>query len=252
MVNGFDSFREHFSGYEDCYTIIGGTACDILMSDAALEFRATKDVDMILLLEDRFPEFGRLFWSYVKEGRYRCGWKKEEVPHFYRFTDPQNSVFPSMIELFSRRPDFKLKDEDAHLTPLPISEEVSSLSAIMLDDDYYQLMLEGRKTVLGVSVLSAEYLVTFKAKAWLDLTDKKALGYHVNDRDLRKHRGDVFRLYNIVDPTKRIKLPAKVSEDMKHFFAEVEKSELNMQEYGIEDISFQEVLTDYRAIFELS
>lgn len=27
MVNGFDSFREKFKGYEDCYTIIGGTAC---------------------------------------------------------------------------------------------------------------------------------------------------------------------------------------------------------------------------------
>ena len=29
MVNGFDSFREKFRGYEDCYTIIGGTACAI-------------------------------------------------------------------------------------------------------------------------------------------------------------------------------------------------------------------------------
>ena len=35
MVTGFESFRAHFQGYEDCYTIIGGTACDILMSEAA-------------------------------------------------------------------------------------------------------------------------------------------------------------------------------------------------------------------------
>lgn len=45
MVNGFDSFREKFKGYEDCYTIIGGTACDILMNEVGLDFRATKDID---------------------------------------------------------------------------------------------------------------------------------------------------------------------------------------------------------------
>ena len=152
MVSGFDSFREHFAGYEDCYTIIGGTACDILMTDAALEFRATKDVDMIVRLEERFPAFGQLFWSYVKAGGYRCGWKKDTAPHFYRFTEPTIAGYPTMIELFSRRPDFKLHSEDAHLTPLPISEEVSSLSAIMLDNDDYQLMLNGRRPVQGVSV----------------------------------------------------------------------------------------------------
>lgn len=40
MVNGFDSFREKFKGYGDCYTIIGGTACDILMNEAGLVLRA--------------------------------------------------------------------------------------------------------------------------------------------------------------------------------------------------------------------
>ncbi|MCD8013804.1 MAG: hypothetical protein LUG99_11615 [Lachnospiraceae bacterium] len=37
MVNGFEKFKEHFVGYEDCYTIIGGTACDILMNDASAD-----------------------------------------------------------------------------------------------------------------------------------------------------------------------------------------------------------------------
>ena len=65
MVAGFDSFREHFRGYEDCYTIIGGTACDILMREAALEFRATRDVDMILLIESRYEEFAAVFCIHV-------------------------------------------------------------------------------------------------------------------------------------------------------------------------------------------
>ena len=100
-------------------------------------------------------------------------------------------------------------------------------------------------------MLGAEYLVLFKAKAWLDLTEKKAAGQHVNDRDLRKHRGDVFRLYNIVDPTLRIDLPEKVAEEMKLFFAEVEQAKLDVRQYGIEDVTFAEVLADYRLIYGL-
>ena len=45
MVPGIDSFRKKFKDYTDYYTIIGGTACDILLSEADLPFRATKDID---------------------------------------------------------------------------------------------------------------------------------------------------------------------------------------------------------------
>ena len=33
---------------------------------------------------------------------------------------------------------------------------------------YYQLLMRGRKVIDGISVLSASYLIPFKAKAWLD------------------------------------------------------------------------------------
>ena len=37
MVTGIDSFKEWFKGSEEQYTIIGGTACDILMTEEGLE-----------------------------------------------------------------------------------------------------------------------------------------------------------------------------------------------------------------------
>ena len=79
MVLGIESFREKFKDYTDYYTIIGGTACDILLTEADLPFRATKDIDMILIMEDNFPEFVTIFWEYIKEGGYKCGWKKPEA-----------------------------------------------------------------------------------------------------------------------------------------------------------------------------
>ena len=251
MVAGFESFREHFKGYEDCYTIIGGTACDILMSEAALKFRATRDIDMILLIENRFEEFASCFWDYIKAGGYQCGWKNSELPHFYRFTEPQDIRYPAMIELFSRRPDFQIDHPEVHLTPLPVTDEISSLSAIMLDENYYNLMLSGRKTVDGISVLGAEYLVLFKAKAWLDLTQKKAAGVHVNERDLKKHKNDVFRLAAIADPEQRIPLNDVLSADLQHFIDAMSNEQIDLRPFGLGEYTQDDILALFRRIFLL-
>ena len=40
-----------------------------------------------------------------------------------------------MIELFTRKPEAVILPEDAVISPLPIDENVSSLSAILLNDD---------------------------------------------------------------------------------------------------------------------
>lgn len=252
MVSGFDSFRERFKGYEDCYTIIGGTACDILMNEAGLNFRATKDIDMILLIEERFAEFAAAFWSYIKDGGYKCGWKSSDAPHFYRFTEPQAAGYPVMIELFSRRPDFQIDHPEIHLTPLPVSDEISSLSAIMLDDNYYQLMLAGRKTVDGVSVLGAEYLMLFKMKAWLDLQQKKADGAHVNERDLKKHKNDVFRLFPLVDPNAQVVVASAVGADVRQFIDAMKSEPIELEKLGVEGIPLEEVLRELERMFVVS
>ena len=42
MVSGFTKFKERFQGFENQYAIIGGTACDLIMENEELPFRATK------------------------------------------------------------------------------------------------------------------------------------------------------------------------------------------------------------------
>lgn len=65
MVRGFESFKNWFQGYEEHYAIIGGTACDILMSKEGMDFRATKDIDLVLFLETVTANFGKRFWRYT-------------------------------------------------------------------------------------------------------------------------------------------------------------------------------------------
>ena len=69
MVNGFTKFKERFKGFENQYVIIGGTACDLIMETEELPFRATKDIDIVLIVASITAEFGRQFWEYVKEAK---------------------------------------------------------------------------------------------------------------------------------------------------------------------------------------
>lgn len=70
MVKGIESFRKWFEGCEEQYAIIGGTACDLLMSEQSIEFRVTKDIDLVLIVEALDKEFGEKLWEYVKEAGY--------------------------------------------------------------------------------------------------------------------------------------------------------------------------------------
>lgn len=99
-----------------------------------------------------------------------------------------------MIEIFSRNPDFIILEDDAVLTSLLIDDEISSLSAILLNEAYYELLKTGQMMVDGIPVLSPTCLIPFKAKAWLDLKERKLNGEQVDSKNIKKHKNDVFRL----------------------------------------------------------
>lgn len=124
MVTGIESFKEWFKGNESQYAIIGGTACDILMTEEGLDFRATKDIDLVLIIEAVDAAFGRKFWDYVKQAGYEHRNKSSGMPQFYRFSHPTSNRYPAMIELFTRKLDAIQLPDDAVLTPLPMDEDI--------------------------------------------------------------------------------------------------------------------------------
>jgi len=70
MVRGLKLFAEYFAGYEDRYVLIGGAACDIWLSKAEFRPRATKDLDLVLVIEAVDSAFVARFWTFVREGGY--------------------------------------------------------------------------------------------------------------------------------------------------------------------------------------
>jgi len=242
MVNGLEKFREHFADFTDRYLIIGGTACDLAFTEAGLEFRATKDIDVVLCLETVDAEFGKAFWSFVKAGGYESLEAPANERKFYRFTKPVIDGYPVMIELFSRVPDMLGTEIEGHLTPIPMNNEVLSLSAILLDRDYYDWAKAGRTTIEGLPVVRPEHLIPFKAKAWLDLTIRAADGQRIDSKDIRKHRNDVFRLYAIVDPEYTSTPAASIRIDMKRFVEQMGTEDVDLRAIGVGGMSTDSIL----------
>lgn len=251
MVRGLNSFKTWFQGYEEQYAIIGGTACDILMTEENLDFRATKDIDLVLILEALTSDFGTKFWEYVVEGQYQHCNKSTGLPQFYRFSQPKSGDFPAMIELFSRKPDVIQLPNDAVLTPLPIDEDISSLSAILLDDEYYSFLCSGKIVIDGVSILGAAYLIPFKAKAWLDLSERKQSGEQVDSKNIRKHKNDVFRLTDLINPEIKISAPNAVIKDIYDFIERMGNEFVDLKQLGIVGRKKEDILEELSKIYIL-
>ena len=170
MVTGIDKFRQHFSAHEGQYAIIGGTACGLLFNAAGLVFRATKDIDMVLCVEVVNADFGRTFHTFLEAGGYQARERSDGRREFYRFHRPTDPSFPFMIELFARRPVNLDFPEGAIYTRVPVDQDIVSLSAILLDDAYFEALQTAKRQVDGVTIVDETLLIPFKARAVLDLT----------------------------------------------------------------------------------
>lgn len=217
MVIGVDRFRAHFAGHEHQYVLIGGAACELIMDEVGLDFRATKDLDIVLVVEALDSAFAARFWDFVEEGDYEIRESSEGAKVLYRFQKPKAEGYPAMLELFSRAPEGLTLGGDAHLTPLPIDEAAASLSAILLDESYYEFLKSMVREAGGIPVLDEAAIIPFKARAWLDLTRQREEGLQVDEKNIRKHRNDVARLLQLLSPEVRYSLPPSVAEDMRAF-----------------------------------
>lgn len=218
MVRGIDKFKEKLGHYAGNYVIIGGTACEIHEVLNTQEPRATKDIDIILIVEALSSTFVEEFWDFIKEGGYsdnQTGETSEDPKHqYYRFKNPANPAYPVQLELFSRNIGIIKNPEELHLTPIPTDEDLSSLSAILLDDDYYNYTIENSRLIDGVHIADIGSLICLKCKAYLEMKSGKV---KVDAKHIKKHRNDVFRLGAMLVPNEKYHIPEKLKEDISSF-----------------------------------
>lgn len=256
-VRGLDKFKEYFGDFQDNYVIIGGTACSIILRHADMKPRATKDIDMILVVERMTPEFGRRFWSFIHDGDYeqrekKRGEGKEPKPELFRFYRPRNEEFPYQIELLSKQPEVLTVPAGCHLTPIPVGEDVSSLSAILMDEEFYQFALAHSTMEEELHVVDTVGLICLKMKAYLNLSEQEPPAH---SSDIRKHMSDVFKLMASTYIAEPIELSETMKSDAAAFVTKMESLMPNqpLQASIQRDAAFiEQVLLEMRRIFALS
>lgn len=209
-------FQETFRDYHAHYVLIGGTATSIILDAKGFESRATKDYDMVIIDELKNKDFYDTLTKFLELGEYQGG-QKDNKAQLFRFTT-KKSGFPEMVELFSILPEYPLRKVSRE-TPVHFDED-ASLSALLLDKDYYQLLVREREVVNGYSVLSNKGLIVFKAKAWLDMKNRSKNGEQGLTKKIKKHLNDVSRLSALLhegDTLSDLEVSESVKQDMAQF-----------------------------------
>lgn len=213
------------------------------MDKVGVNFRLTRDLDIVLCVEVLDKKFAKAFWAFVKDAGYQNQQRSTGKKNFYRFDKPSNNNYPTMLELFSRKPDTLITVNDSHLTPIPVDDDVSSLSAILLDDDYYAFIQDNIIDIDGISVVNERCLIPLKAKAWLDLSARKLAGEKIDSKVIKKHKNDIFRLFQILLPDERAELSGTIANDLNEFLDEITKEQdTSLKDLGLSNYSKHEVI----------
>jgi hypothetical protein len=216
MVVGLGLFRERFRSFQDSFVLIGGAACDDWFGRQQLPFRATKDLDIVLLAEALDETFVREMRRFVSDGGYRIRQRSTGTPELYRFAEPGSPDYPAEIELFSRSVG-RLDLDPGEIVPVIVAPDHHSLSAILLRDAYYDLVSQHNDVIDGLAIANAVSLIPLKAYAWLDLTRRLSQGEQIDSRKIKKHRSDVFRLALTLPATPGPQLPEEIRADVTRF-----------------------------------
>lgn len=249
MVHGLTLFKEFFQNNTYQYVLIGGSAYSILIDNYGSQFRRTKDLDIVVIVEQIDDTFVENLNKFIAVGGYEhleSGYRKEQ---FYRFSNPKNPDFPIMLELFCRNQDDRKILDDKRIVRLQHDDVSISLSAILLDDDYYYLIVKNSIIVDGLSILGLEALICLKIKAWLNLKKDKQSGIEVSGKILNKHRNDIFRLAQHMTTTNQLKVKDSIKEDVISFINLIILDPPHLKSLGIKKTTLDVFLDMFKQVF---
>ena len=102
-----------------------------------------------------------------------------------------------------------------------------------MNNEYYEFLLQGRVQIDGITILDAGYLIPFKAKAWLDLMNRKSVGENVDSKNIRKHKNDIFSLSVLLGQNSRINVASGIYMDIQMFLHSMQQEDINTKQLGL-------------------
>lgn len=67
-------------------------------------------------------------------------------------------------------------------------------------------------------------------------------GEHVDSRNIKKHKNDIFRLLANVLPSSKVEIDKEIEEDVKLFIEMIHQDKPSLKDLGIKGVSFDEMI----------
>ena len=240
LLSFLEENKEHFF-------LIGGHAAAIHFERIGLEFRTTKDFDIVLTSKIDNSSFSLQLSKMLIEGGYENKYRNERKTA-YRFENPKSNAFPKIIEFFVEEGVFP-ESLDRRFVKLEIQVNEEKISAIVLDKDVFEFSKRHIEIIDGLPVVEVKALIALKALAFFN--NKKLFEKNlVEQDDYQKHRKDIIRLLSIVtDDSALNDLPDTLLAPLRAFVPVLEESKSIARSYSIE---LKAVLDVYRNIFNIN
>jgi len=103
-----------------------------------------------------------------------------------------------------------------------------------------------------LSIVGPDRLIPLKARAWLDLRKRRDAGERIDERDVRKHRNDIIRLYNVLDPATAVAAPDSIRADLRQFLSRLPgESGLDLPALGFRSTTIEEIVRRLSGVYQL-
>lgn len=222
-MEGSEFLTGYMRDYTEEYILIGGNACALNFRNIEANFRATVDLDIVLITESTNDAFYAHFWEYIRahgyEGKVFRGSNTGGCS--YRFTLPEEKREPELpvqIELFSRKPEYfdsKFSEPGReHITLLEAGDKISNLSAILLDDEVYDFIRASKITLENISTVNLECLFGLKSVAWHSNQKLFAENKITDINTVLKHPQDMISIVNVMDEPQETEFPPQIYQSI--------------------------------------
>ena len=138
--------------------------------------------------------------------------------------------------------------------PVPVDDDLSSLSSILMDEDYYNFTINNTTQHEGLRLAEPQALICLKAFAYINMIVQMEKGEKIDEKNIRKHRSDVFRLMLLLPGDRAYAIPEVIQGDLKRF-VEVIGTDLPdkkfFREVGAANIDPAELYSDFKKNFGL-
>ena len=91
----------------------------------------------------------------------------------------------------------------------------------------------------------------FKIKAWLDLSERRENGEHIDSKNIKKHKNDIMRLGASIEKGQQLQISGRVREDVEIFMDKVKNEPIDLKNLNLRNVTFDEVMNSIKECYGL-